>query len=106
MSIRLLSILAYRIMSRFFFLMLRRPPRSTLFPYMTLFRSQEARGRPISEVLNLVNEITREPIEHPLLCVLGRGASGPPADHPVLITRAGQEVAIQESAAQIGRAHV
>src|SRR5436309_12074869 len=24
----------------FFFLMLRRPPRSTLFPYTTLFRSQ------------------------------------------------------------------
>src|SRR3712207_8419012 len=27
----------------FFFLMIRRPPRSTLFPYTTLFRSQ-ARG--------------------------------------------------------------
>src|SRR5258707_4375068 len=26
--------------SRFFFLMIRRPPRSTLFPYTTLFRSQ------------------------------------------------------------------
>src|SRR2546427_9057942 len=26
----------------FFFLMIRRPPRSTLFPYTTLFRSQEA----------------------------------------------------------------
>src|SRR5437867_10367701 len=26
----------------FFFLMLRRPPRSTLFPYTTLFRSHEA----------------------------------------------------------------
>src|SRR5437773_7864829 len=25
----------------FFFLMLRRPPRSTLFPYTTLFRSRE-----------------------------------------------------------------
>src|SRR3712207_8964379 len=25
-----------------FFLMIRRPPRSTLFPYTTLFRSQEA----------------------------------------------------------------
>src|SRR5687768_18163850 len=25
----------------FFFLMLRRPPRSTLFPYTTLFRSEE-----------------------------------------------------------------
>src|SRR3712207_8212327 len=26
-------------MSTFFFLMIRRPPRSTLFPYTTLFRS-------------------------------------------------------------------
>src|SRR2546430_13602770 len=29
----------------FFFLMIRRPPRSTLFPYTTLFRSPR-RGRP------------------------------------------------------------
>src|SRR5256884_9229459 len=28
----------------FFFLMIRRPPRSTLFPYTTLFRSWRARG--------------------------------------------------------------
>src|SRR5215471_20220824 len=28
----------------FFFLMIRRPPRSTLFPYTTLFRSHFARG--------------------------------------------------------------
>src|SRR5260370_9739699 len=27
-------------MSLFFFLMIRRPPRSTLFPYTTLFRSE------------------------------------------------------------------
>ena len=27
---------------RFFFLMIRRPPRSTLFPYTTLFRSPQA----------------------------------------------------------------
>src|SRR2546421_12841595 len=27
----------------FFFLMIRRPPRSTLFPYTTLFRSQQER---------------------------------------------------------------
>src|SRR5215475_5048146 len=32
----------------FFFLMIRRPPRSTLFPYTTLFRSrQRLRGRPL-----------------------------------------------------------
>src|SRR2546430_7151804 len=30
----------------FFFLMIRRPPRSTLFPYTTLFRSRPRRGRP------------------------------------------------------------
>src|SRR3712207_8858924 len=29
----------------FFFLMIRRPPRSTLFPYTTLFRSPRCRGR-------------------------------------------------------------
>src|SRR3989449_11590620 len=28
-------------MSSFFFLMIRRPPRSTLFPYTTLFRSRK-----------------------------------------------------------------
>src|SRR6202521_6366756 len=28
-----------RLLSFFFFLMIRRPPRSTLFPYTTLFRS-------------------------------------------------------------------
>src|SRR2546430_3818270 len=28
----------------FFFLMIRRPPRSTLFPYTTLFRSRERHG--------------------------------------------------------------
>src|SRR2546429_9872386 len=28
----------------FFFLMIRRPPRSTLFPYTTLFRSREHRA--------------------------------------------------------------
>ena len=37
----------YRIMSAvFFFLMIRRPPRSTLFPYTTLFRSDHARRTP------------------------------------------------------------
>src|SRR3712207_8700479 len=29
----------------FFFLMIRRPPRSTLFPYTTLFRSGDSQGR-------------------------------------------------------------
>src|SRR5258708_21652241 len=31
------------LLSYFFFLMIRRPPRSTLFPYTTLFRSKSTR---------------------------------------------------------------
>src|SRR5438093_10645207 len=53
----------------FFFLMLRPPPRSTLFPYTTLFRSQQkestARVASIMENTNLskqqqVSEIMRQ----------------------------------------------
>src|SRR2546429_5518514 len=33
----------------FFFLMIRRPPRSTLFPYTTLFRSDARRGDLVDE---------------------------------------------------------
>src|SRR2546428_5809158 len=33
------------LLSFFFFLMIRRPPRSTLFPYTTLFRSRIHGGR-------------------------------------------------------------
>src|SRR3712207_8745360 len=38
----------YMVLCFFFFLMIRRPPRSTLFPYTTLFRSEHGgrrRGR-------------------------------------------------------------
>src|SRR2546430_4311603 len=34
----------------FFFLMIRRPPRSTLFPYTTLFRSGKIKDRHVAEV--------------------------------------------------------
>src|ERR1035438_10579969 len=37
-------------MVSFFFLMIRRPPRSTLFPYTTLFRS--AGGRPFRRAVH------------------------------------------------------
>src|SRR5258706_9374245 len=38
----------------FFFLMIRRPPRSTLFPYTTLFRSHVARRRDAARVHRLL----------------------------------------------------
>ena len=68
---------------------------------LTAWSLAEARGQPIGTVLKLVNELTREPIETSLAGVLGRPAGGAPGDHSVLITRSGNEVAIQESAAPI-----
>src|SRR5437588_5041827 len=55
---------------RFFFLMLRRPPRSTLFPYTTLFRSPgpshlARAGRPSPRVGRLL-ALGQAPLERPL----------------------------------------
>ena len=68
---------------------------------LTAWSLAEARGQPIGTVLRLVNELTREPVESSLTGALGRGGVGGPTDHSVLITRTGNEVAIQESAAPI-----
>src|SRR5256885_7200841 len=54
----------------FFFLMIRRPPRSTLFPYTTLFRSdgedyflamELVQGKPLSAVLRKAQRERRAP---------------------------------------------
>lgn len=71
---------------------------------LTGWSVEEARGRDIGVVFNLVTEFDHEPLENPLLRALGRGehrGEGNAADHSVLITRSGQELAIQESAAPI-----
>jgi diguanylate cyclase (GGDEF)-like protein/PAS domain S-box-containing protein len=71
---------------------------------LTGWSAAEGHGREIGKVLNLVTELDHEPLENPLLRALGRGehrGDGGTADHSVLITRAGQEIAIQESAAPI-----
>src|SRR3712207_7821867 len=52
-------------MTMFFFLMIRRPPRSTLFPYTTLFRSKLPQiprdfGRFLNEARRSVDEFKEE----------------------------------------------
>jgi diguanylate cyclase (GGDEF)-like protein/PAS domain S-box-containing protein len=70
---------------------------------LTGWSVDEARGRAIGGVLNLVSEQKHEPLENPLLRALGRGEgrSEGVGDTSVLVTRSGQEIAIQESAAPI-----
>src|SRR6266404_9117955 len=41
------------VLSTFFFLMIRRPPRSTLFPYTTLFRSRESPNSALHQTADL-----------------------------------------------------
>src|SRR2546430_10185504 len=51
----------------FFFLMIRRPPRSTLFPYTTLFRSRDAVEHVDVTVADAeVDRLLGEPREHQL----------------------------------------
>src|SRR2546422_8283913 len=40
----------------FFFLMIRRPPRSTLFPYTTLFRSRPGSTRDVATVRTIFQQ--------------------------------------------------
>src|SRR2546430_333717 len=61
----------------FFFLMIRRPPRSTLFPYTTLFRSRVDVGAGVGEQLDLADLERRAGG----VARLGRVARQPVADH-------------------------
>src|SRR6266540_46145 len=61
-------------MSTFFFLMIRRPPRSTLFPYTTLFRS-----RPPPASLRLLLGVSQARSRERRVDPLGRGGRSAPA---------------------------
>src|SRR5690349_22851410 len=64
--------------------MIRRPPRSTLFPYTTLFRSR--------------GERRRQPQEHP--------EPGDPADHSHQRTRGARPVAEDRKSTRLNSSHV
>src|SRR5436309_14846197 len=60
----------------FFFLMIRRPPRSTLFPYTTLFRSRSSwrrRGPPEALASHCSASPSRAPARQHRVCPLRRG---------------------------------
>src|SRR5260370_33349937 len=53
-----------------FFLMIRRPPRSTLFPYTTLFRSRE--GDVLSTLLSKLDEARKDLCSDKVFDVIGQ----------------------------------
>jgi diguanylate cyclase (GGDEF)-like protein/PAS domain S-box-containing protein len=68
---------------------------------LTGWTVDEARGRPIGEVLQLIDESTRAPVAYTLDRVLINGETSVPSDHIVLVNRRGEELAIQETATPI-----
>ena len=68
---------------------------------LTGWTEAEARGRPLSDVFNIVNETTRQPVESPVAKVIRDGTIEGLANHTILISRHGTEVAIDDSAAPI-----
>jgi diguanylate cyclase (GGDEF)-like protein/PAS domain S-box-containing protein len=68
---------------------------------MTGWLRGEAKGRPFSEVLRLVNRTTGLPPEDPVALTIARGTSCSLAANTVLIARDGTESEIEDSAAPI-----
>src|SRR3712207_9454150 len=66
-------------MLSFFFLMIRRPPRSTLFPYTTLFRSQRLQDRAGADVLRADAVLRPAHRVHPRRRPLAAAVLGHPA---------------------------
>lgn len=66
---------------------------------------QDAAGVPLEEIFKIVNETTRRPVENPVARVLREGMVIGLANHTVLISKAGEELPIDDSAAPIRAAN-
>jgi PAS domain S-box-containing protein len=62
---------------------------------------QEAKGRPIAEVFNIINQETRQTAIIPVMETLRQGIEKKLSNHTVLIARGGKEYVIAESCAPI-----
>jgi len=68
---------------------------------MTGWLSQEARGRLVPQVFNIVNEDTLEPAGNPVAACLAQGAVVGMAKRTLLVSRDGSQFGIEDSAAPI-----
>lgn len=70
---------------------------------LTGWKGKEAMGQPLPTVFRILNEETRNPTENLIEQVLRRGTAVGLANHTVLISKAGTETPIDDSAAPIRR---
>ncbi|MDR3638355.1 MAG: PAS domain S-box protein, partial [Isosphaeraceae bacterium] len=68
---------------------------------LTGWPQDEAAGRPIEDVFHIINELTRQPAEHPVARVIREGTIVGLANHTILISKQGNETPIEDSAAPI-----
>ncbi|MGL1886632.1 MAG: PAS domain S-box protein [Reichenbachiella sp.] len=68
---------------------------------MTGWNSTDAVGRPLPEVFNIINEITRQQHDNPAEKVIATGAIMELANHTCLIAKDGSEIIIADSGAPI-----
>jgi diguanylate cyclase (GGDEF)-like protein/PAS domain S-box-containing protein len=68
---------------------------------LTGWSLEEARGLPIGDVLQIIDESTRKSVAYTLDRVLQAGETSVPSDRNVLVNRRGEELAIQDTASPI-----
>jgi diguanylate cyclase (GGDEF)-like protein/PAS domain S-box-containing protein len=68
---------------------------------LTGWESRQAAGRPVAEVFKVISETTRLPIDSPILRCLQEGRVVDIAEPSLLVSRHGQEISVQDSAAPI-----
>ena len=68
---------------------------------MTGWTINEATDLPLEHVFKIVNEQTRKPAENPIKRVLSEGKIIGLANHTALISKTGNEISIEDSAAPI-----
>lgn len=74
---------------------------NTVAEQMTGWSSDEAAGRPLTEVFHIINEFTRKPCENPVEKVIKTGLIVELANHTMLISRDGREIVLADSGAPI-----
>jgi len=68
---------------------------------LTGWTSDEAKGRPLTEVFRIINEDTRAEVDNPVLRAIKEGVIQGLANHTLLLTKDGREISIDDSGAPI-----